>query len=154
MGNQQWCMIQISQSTYIASQTIQTLQGRYTYMSPRTSWHLVHLLTCPRRHLHISWPRRYASLALPSTVRWLPGLKSISSWNPQSEGRDARCNICLRWTPWSTPCLQSLTQWGRDIMAAILNTTYSKAFFWMNMNEFHWNLFLMFELKIFQHWLR
>ena len=53
---------------------------------------------------------------------------------------------------------QTLTHWGRDKMDAIFQTTFSKGFSWMKMNEFrlrfHWNLFLRFELTIFQHWFR
>ena len=51
-----------------------------------------------------------------------------------------------------------LTHWGRDKMAAISQTTLSNAFSWMKMLEFrlnfHWSLFLRFQLKIFQHWFR
>ena len=47
----------------------------------------------------------------------------------------------------------SSTLWGLDQMAAIFWMTYSKAFSWMKMYEFHlkyhWNLFLRFELTIF-----
>ena len=45
-----------------------------------------------------------------------------------------------------------LTQWARDKMAAISQTTYSNAFSGMKMYEFpltfHWSLFLRFELTI------
>ena len=55
-------------------------------------------------------------------------------------------------------CTLLLTHWGRDKMAAISQTTFSNAFSWMKMHEFrlrfHWNLFLRFELTIFQHWFR
>ena len=48
-----------------------------------------------------------------------------------------------------------LTNWGRDEMAAIFQTTFSNAFSWMKMCEFrfrfHW---IRIELTIFQHWLR
>ena len=51
-----------------------------------------------------------------------------------------------------------LTHWGWDKMAAISQTTFSTAFSWMKIYElrlsFHWNLFLRFELTIFQHWFR
>ena len=54
--------------------------------------------------------------------------------------------------------LGRLTHWGRDKMAGIFQTTFSIAFSWMKMYEyrlrFHWNLFLTFELTIFQHWFR
>ena len=57
-----------------------------------------------------------------------------------------------------SPKSQLLTHWGRDKMAAIFQTTFSHAFSWMKMNDirlkFHWNLFLMFQLTIFQHWFR
>ena len=52
----------------------------------------------------------------------------------------------------------SLTHWGRDKMAAISQTTFSNAFFWMKMYEFrlncHWSLFLRVQLTISQHWFR
>ena len=52
----------------------------------------------------------------------------------------------------------TLTQWGRDKMSAVLQTTFSNAFSWMKMHEFrlifHWSLFLRFKLTIFQHWFR
>ena len=48
--------------------------------------------------------------------------------------------------------------WGQEKIAAISHTTFSNAFSWMKMYEyhfrFHWSLFLRFELTIFQHWLR
>ena len=54
--------------------------------------------------------------------------------------------------------LSLLTHWGRDKMAAILQTTFSNAFSWMKMHEFHlrfhWSLFLRLELTIFQHWFK
>ena len=54
--------------------------------------------------------------------------------------------------------LAGLTHWGRDKMDAILQTTFSSAFSWMKMFKFqlryHWSLFLMVQLTIFQHWFR
>ena len=54
--------------------------------------------------------------------------------------------------------LPELTNWGRDKMDAISQTTFSNAFSWMKMHEFrlrfHWSLFQRFELAIFQHWFR
>ena len=51
-----------------------------------------------------------------------------------------------------------LTHWGWDNMAAILQTTHSTAFSWINMLKFqlkfHYSLFLRFQLTIFQHWFR
>ena len=52
----------------------------------------------------------------------------------------------------------NLTHWGRDKMAAIFQTTFSKGFSWMKMYQFrltfHWSLFLGVQLTIFQHWFR
>ena len=48
--------------------------------------------------------------------------------------------------------------WSRNQMAAISQTTFSNAFFWMKMYEFglrfHWSLFLVVQLTILQHWFR
>ena len=50
------------------------------------------------------------------------------------------------------------THWGRDIMAAIFQTTFSNGFSWMKMFEFrlkfHWSLFLRVQLRISQHWFK
>ena len=52
----------------------------------------------------------------------------------------------------------SLTHWGRDKMAAILQTTLSSAFSWMKIFQFrlkfHWSLFIWVQLTTFQHWFR
>ena len=52
----------------------------------------------------------------------------------------------------------SLTHWGRYKMAAISQTTLSNVFSWMKMFEFqlqfHWSLFLRFQLTINHHWFR
>ena len=49
-----------------------------------------------------------------------------------------------------------VTDWGRDKMDAISQTSFSNAFSWMKMLEFrlrnHWNLFARFEVTISQHW--
>ena len=58
-------------------------------------------------------------------------------------------------TSWS---FLGLAHWGRDKMAAIFQTTFANAFFWMKMHEFrlrfHWNLFPRVQLTKFQHWFR
>ena len=55
-------------------------------------------------------------------------------------------------------CLQILTHWGRDKIHDISQTTFSNAFSRLKMNElrlgFHWNLFLRFDLTIFQNRFR
>ena len=52
----------------------------------------------------------------------------------------------------------SLTHWGRNKMAAIFQTTFSKSFssvkiviYWL---KFHWSLSLRVQSIIFQHWCR
>ena len=51
-----------------------------------------------------------------------------------------------------------LTHCGRDKMAAIFQTIFSSAFSWMEIYKlrliFHWNLFPVVQLTIFQHWFR
>ena len=55
------------------------------------------------------------------------------------------------------PC-NTLTQWGRDKMAAVSQTTLSNAFSWMKILEFrlkcHRSLFRRVQLTIIQHWFR
>ena len=52
----------------------------------------------------------------------------------------------------------ALTHWARDEMNNISQTTFSKVFSSIKMFEFrlkfHWNLFPMVQLTIFQHWFR
>ena len=51
-----------------------------------------------------------------------------------------------------------LIHWGRDIIAAIWQMTFSNAFSSMKVFKFrwrlHWSLFLRFQSTIFQHWFR
>ena len=58
----------------------------------------------------------------------------------------------------SDPIHAALTHYGRGKMSAISQTTFLNAISWMEMYEFrlrfHWNSFPMFELTIFQHWIR
>ena len=59
----------------------------------------------------------------------------------------------------STHKRQSIVpHWGRDQIAAFSQATYSKAFSWMKMYtfplRFHWSMFPMVQLTIFQHWCR
>ena len=74
-------------------------------------------------------------------------------------------HYCLSLTHWGqkkmAAVLQtafSLTHTGRGKIAAVSQMTLSDAFSWMKMYEcwlkFHWNLFLRFQLTIFQHWFR
>ena len=80
----------------------------------------------------------------------------------------ADVQVCLQPLQWITDYIEMgysyfhyipiLTQWGRDKVDAISQTTFSNAFSWMKMHEFrlrfHWSLILRFELTIYQHWFR
>ena len=63
--------------------------------------------------------------------------------------------VLINWNPRHEVIL---THWGRDKMAAIFQTTFSNAFYWMKLYEFrlkfHWSLFLRVQLTISQHWFR
>ena len=69
---------------------------------------------------------------------------------------------CKLWVHFSHSAFRftktKLTHWGRDKMAAIFQKTFSNAFSWMKMYEFHlrfdWSLFLRVRLTIFHHWFR
>ena len=71
----------------------------------------------------------------------------VNQWGQQ----DAGCSI-------GADIGRPSTHWGRDKMAAILQTTHSNAFSWIKMLElgliFHWSLFLMVESTILHHWFR
>ena len=72
------------------------------------------------------------------------------------------CNMCWKITITELlphiPGAKELTHRGWDKMAAIFQTTYSNAYFWMKIYafrlKFHWSLLLPFQLTIFQHWVR
>ena len=53
----------------------------------------------------------------------------------------------------SSNSVPNLTHWGRDKITAISQMTFSNAFSWMEMHEFHsrfhWSLFLRFQITIF-----
>ena len=71
-------------------------------------------------------------------------------WNSLNSG------VSCVWVNYLFPTLK--TQRGQDKMAAISQTTLSNAFSWMKMLElglkFHWSLFRMVKLTIFQHLFR
>ena len=76
----------------------------------------------------------------------------------------AMFRVCTPYHIWihrSSPYISGcsvLTYWGRDKMAASLQTIFSNAFSWMKIYEFllrfHWSLFLRVQLTIFHHWFR
>ena len=57
---------------------------------------------------------------------------------------------------WYSYVARMLAHWGRDKMTAILPTTLSNKFSWMEMLEyrlkFHWSLFLRVQFIIYHHW--
>ena len=63
------------------------------------------------------------------------------------------CNIMA-----SVQFVFSLTHWGREKMAAIIQMTSSNAFSWMKMYQFrlrfYWNLFQRVQSTKFHHWFR
>ena len=67
------------------------------------------------------------------------------------------CNLkrCVQSTSFKPLCMNTLIPRQND---AIIQTTFSNAFYWMKMHgfrlRFHWSLFLWFEFTIFQHWSR
>ena len=65
---------------------------------------------------------------------------------------------CLIHDAWRCDSLSQLTHWGREKIAAIFQTTFSNAFSSVKMYEFpirfHWGLFPIAKLTIFQHWFR
>ena len=92
------------------------------------------------------------------SMKYYP-LFRVSSWN-----NGVRCMsfyILMRFNQYLYQRLfsnTSLTHWGQDIMAAILQPTFSNTFSWMKMMEFvskfHWNKFPWSQLIISHHWLR
>ena len=64
----------------------------------------------------------------------------------------------MRTSVTNIPNVLNLTHWGRDKINNISQTTFSNVFSSMKMFEFrlkfHWSLFPMVQLTIFQHWFR
>ena len=90
----------------------------------------------------------------PPTPR---GLKSFTMDNKVSFILHRQWHCC-QWAGEANSNWKILTHWGRDKMPAIIQTTFSNAFFWMKMYEFrltfHWSLFLRVQLTIFHHRFR
>ena len=85
-----------------------------------------------------------------SFIPWWQIIKIIVFWRKKKE------TMLLDPSRWQTS--RVLTHWGPDKMAAIFQTTFSKAFSRMKIYEFwlrfHWSLFPRVQLTIFQHWFR
>ena len=82
-------------------------------------------------------------LPRPIPVLFFPSLR-LHKTSPDHQGRE---RSAFR----SAKCDRGFTQWGRDKMAAIFQTTFSNAFSWMQMYEFrpkfHWSLFSRVHLN-------
>ena len=83
-------------------------------------------------------------------------------YNIQSCGFETLRDLTVRcvkaqWIEAQSFITGTLTHWGWDKMAAILQT-HSNAFSWMKLLEFqlkfHWSLFLRVQSAIFHHWFR
>ena len=122
----------------------------------------IHSLHIPER-LFYSWSS--SRVALPCSI---PRLHIPTVYFIHDLNRGLRC---LEHTSDCKPCCgenhdkvdrihQSniLTYLGRDKMAAIFQATLLNEFSWMKMYKFrlrfHWSLFPMVQLTIFQHWFR
>ena len=85
---------------------------------------------------------------------WKMPLQRKYIWNQlKSQNVEKLRVICGRhWLGWC------LTHWDQDKMAAIYQTHFSNAFSGIKMYtfrlRFHWSLFPMIQLTIFQHWFR
>ena len=68
------------------------------------------------------------------------------------------CNLLWRCRDRQFHYGSTLIHWGRHKIVAIFQTIFSNAFSWKNMYtfrlRFYWSLFLIFQLSIFQHWLK
>ena len=90
----------------------------------------------------------------------LPSIMILKCLWPQSHSclfllmNKACCFLYSNMTTLISVCIS--THGGRGKMAAIFQTTFSNAFYWMKMYEFrlrfHWSLSLRAQLTIFQHW--
>ena len=104
---------------------------------------------------------------------WIPTMPATSYGKRcliiKSRWEHTESNLSITWSIMTWYCwwhdndkcriqIKLLTHWGRDNMAAIFQMTFSNAFAWMKMYQFrlrfHWNLFLRFNLTIFQHCFR
>ena len=129
-----------------------------------STWHKVIAGLCddlaPNRRQVIIWTNyRADSRFAPS--QWETSLQfgnAVSHWLGTNRESWALNDGLVHWRMYASPGLEELTHWGRDNMAAISQTTLSKAFSWMKMLEFrlrfHWSLFLRVQLTIYQHWFR
>ena len=54
----------------------------------------------------------------------------------------------------AVPLSSPLTQWGRDKIVAVFQTTFSNAFYWMKIYQFRLIFVSMGKLTIFQRWFR
>ena len=91
------------------------------------------------------------------------GEKSLWSWHAYAAPENGDFRFYNKW--FIPQCVWNilqrntcLTHWGRDKMAAIVQTMFSYALSWMKRCELrwisHWSSFLRVQLTISQHWFR
>ena len=136
------CLSDVTESYYVIF--IRPYLRKFGVMSRNNcKWCMFHtiliVLTCKNyhnTHLNRHYPAWSAEITSCASEQWLH-ITDTTLYVPE----------------WST-----LTQWGRDKMAAIFQTTFSNAFSWMKMFKFqlrfHWSLFQRVQLTIFQLCLR
>ena len=96
----------------------------------------------------------------PSTERYITACAGCHGRQISSQMRYRGCNKWFLWwcVRFITDELFHLTHWGRNEMNNISQTTFSNVFSSMKMYEFrltfHWILFQVVQLTIFQHWFR
>ena len=99
-----------------------------------------------------------------NVIRWMPQqftddkltLVQVMAWCCQATSHYLKQSWSRSPTPYASLGPNELSHRGWDKFFTILQTTFSNAFSWTKMCEFHlrfdWSLFLRVELTIFQHW--
>ena len=83
------------------------------------------------------------------------GMKHCEWYGSKGVDKSVYSTLCIEWVQILLCALYVLhcTHRGRDKMAAISHTTFSKAFSWMKMYEFrlrfHWSLFRINSISVF-----
>ena len=119
----------------------------------RTTYGIFHKISTRFRFIlfgvgytNLSWCTKTEMSFLRNLNHWLP--RKLSKW--QLRYATTGENFIKTATfPFQIVCI--LTQWGRDRMDAISQTTFSSAFSWIKMFElrfiFHWGLFLRVSIN-------
>ena len=95
-----------------------------------------------------------------SSYRWLSArlqyLQCVSNGDTAVSHKAIDILVSFMVIQYPRNLIKQLTYWGRDKMAAVFQT-FSNAFSWMKivlLFKIHWDLFLMVQLTICQHWFR